>query len=135
MRETGIIISQEKDQATVQMARGEKCDGCNLCSMAEDGRMRVTALNKINAGVGDMVEVEIPPGKIVGYSMLLFIMPILMMILGYFAGKAVFTFSHGESSGILGSIGGLVLSFVIIRLIDRRFASTTNPATIINRLG
>jgi len=139
MRETGIIVSANGDKVRVRVMRGEACDGCHLCDSlgADSALMQVEARNAIGAKVGDTVDVEVAPRHIIGYTSILFIFPVIMMIVGYivamkyFAGGA----AKGEGLGILGSFIGLGVSFGIIRLIDFFFAQKhESVARVIRRV-
>lgn len=132
MRETGVIISEKQNQVTVQIIRGDKCKGCNLCDATGPNQMQLVANNSFGAKIGDTVEVEVPPGKVLGYSFILFIIPIIMMIAGYFVGTS---FSSGsEGVGIIGSLTGLALSFLIIKFLDSQLGSSDQSAQVINKI-
>ncbi len=132
MRETGAIISISGKTATIQLSRGAQCDGCNLCSAFGENNMKLEALNKIGARVGDLVEVDVEPQQVVKSSMIMFIFPLIMMIAGYFVGVK-FIPPHGQGAGIIGSLGALALAFLLIRLTEgRRNADKLNPAVIVD---
>ena len=136
MRETGVIISEEKQKVTIQMVKGDKCKDCNLCETTGPNQMQVEALNNINAHVGDLVEFEVPPAKVLGSSFLIFIVPVLFMIAGYFIGTSFFgpQSGEGEGAGILGSIFGFVLSMILLKFFDSQLGQDTNPAIVINKI-
>ncbi len=132
MKETGSIVSISGKTATIQLNRGDKCDGCQACSAFGDNTMRLDALNTIGAQVGDQVEVDVAPKEVVKSSMIVFIFPLLMMLAGYFIG-VTFLPPHSEGVGILTSLGALVFAFVLIKIIDRRRdPQDLNPAVIID---
>lgn len=132
MRETGSIIAVSGKTATIQLLQGDKCEGCNVCSAFGENKMHVDALNNIGAKVGDLVEVDVEPKEVLKSSMIVFIFPLLMMIVGYFVGGKIAP-HHGEGAGILGSISGLILAFLLIKVTDRRRnADDVNPAVIVD---
>lgn len=134
MRETGIIVSEKDNQVTVQMVKGDKCENCNLCSTTGPNQMQIEAYNSLGAKVGDMVEVEVPPGKVLGYSFIVFIIPIIMMIAGYFAGVAITKnpSGSGEGAGIIGSISGFALSLLLIKIFDSQLGRDEQSASVVN---
>ncbi len=130
MRETGIIVSEKNNQVTVQMIRGDKCKGCNLCDATGPDQMQLVANNSLRANIGDTVEVEIPPGKVLGYSFIIFIIPIIMMIAGYFVGASASGGSEGF--GVIGSLSGFALSFLVIRFLDSQLGRDDQSAQVID---
>ena len=132
MRETGAIVAISGKTATIQLNRGEKCDGCNACSAFGENRMKLDALNNIGAAVGDLVEIDVEPKQVIKSSMIVFIFPLLMMLVGYF-GSVKFFPPHSEGVGVLGSFVALALSFLAIKLTDkRRNSEDLNPAIIVD---
>ena len=132
MRETGEILSIAGKTATIQLNRGEKCDGCQACNAFGENKMQLDAQNDIGAKVGDVVEVDVEPKEVIASSMIVFIFPLVMMLGGYFA-AVKFLPPHSEGVGVLGSLGALVLAFVFIKMLDkRRNPNDLNPAVIIN---
>ena len=130
MKESGIVVSAQKNFATIQIVRGEKCQGCTLCDDVGADKMQVQAMNRIGAGVGDWVEVEIEPGQVLGHSFLLFVMPILIMIVGYFIGSRLGDGS-GEGYGILGSLAGVALSFLILKGLNGLWETKESAAHVV----
>jgi sigma-E factor negative regulatory protein RseC len=122
MRETGVVISRQGDLVQVQMTKGERCGECNICHVLGPGHMVIEADNGIDAKIGDVVDVEIEPQKVLTYSFLLFVFPILMMIAGYYAGRFISDRfgGSGDLFAILSSFCGLLLSLVFLRMCDRR---------------
>ena len=120
MRESGVIVSSKNNIATVQIARGEKCEGCNACMLVGSNVMQVEAMNDINAHKGDMVEVEVTSGHLLGHTLLVFIFPVIMMFVGYFLGAHIGENmgKTGEGPGILGTFVALIASFVLIKIYD-----------------
>ena len=119
MKEIGTIISISGGTATIQINRGEKCEGCHVCDAFGQNKMQLEAYNKANAKVGDLVEISIEPKQIIKGSLLVFIFPLVMMILGYIIGDTV-SRSPGETGGIIGSFTALCLSFVCIKILDSK---------------
>jgi len=120
MRESGVIVSSKNNIVTVQMAMGEKCEGCNACMLAGPKLMQVEAQNDLNAHTGDMVDVEVSSGHLLWHTLLVFIFPVIMMFVGYFLGIhiGVNMEKTGEGPGILGSFAALFASFGFIKIYD-----------------
>lgn len=120
MRESGVIVSSKNNTVTVQMAMGEKCEGCNACMMAGPNLMQVEAQNDLNAHTGDSVDVEVSSGHLLGHTLLVFIFPVIMMFVGYFVGNHIGMNMGkvGEGPGILGTFTALFASFILIKIYD-----------------
>ncbi len=134
MREQGIIISTKGEQATIEINRGAKCGGCRACHTFGESKMRLEARNALNARVGDAVEVEVQPGNVIKNSLLIFILPLLMMGVGYFVGLN-FAAGTDESAGILGAFAALFLSLLFLRILEKRRAPRPDDdAVVVRRL-
>jgi sigma-E factor negative regulatory protein RseC len=119
MHETGTIISTDGTKAVIQLDRGDKCEGCNVCHAFGENKMQLEATNTIGAKVGDWVNVVVEPKQVVKSSLLIFIFPLIMMLIGYaVAVKFIPPFSEGI--GIIGAFTALALAFVFIKITDRR---------------
>jgi len=124
MRELGQVIRIDGEWAILKVAKSTRCAGCTACEMFDDGKPReIVARNDISAESGDMVEIEINPKRVVGHSFLIFIFPIIFMILGYVFGASLSNQlkMDGETSGIIGALTFLGLSFLLIFIFEKRF--------------
>ncbi|MBD3384308.1 hypothetical protein GF407_05200 [candidate division KSB1 bacterium] len=122
MIESGTIISIENELATVKIHRGEKCESCHLCDSFGSNEMNLVALNQAGAGIGDIVDIKVEPEKVIKHSLLIFILPIIAMIFGYWIGITLVPEASGEGSGILGAFIALLLVFIIIRLYNHHYS-------------
>ena len=109
MIEQGTVTEILADgRAKVNFKSGRECVKCGACfKNGEQGY--VEALNGTGAKKGDTVRVEIPPQKVLQATFLLFIIPPVALIAGYFV------------AGILSSFVMFFLSFLLLYLYDRRF--------------
>jgi sigma-E factor negative regulatory protein RseC len=117
--------------ALVQIDRRQHCNGCTACQTVGENKMQLEAVNRLDARLGDTVEVLIEPRQVIKNSLIVFILPLMMMVAGYFVGVS-FSSSHKEGAGILGSLSALAVSFLLIRWFDRRsHQSQKNDAVIV----
>ncbi len=94
MQTTATVIRIAGDRAIVTVERQAACDGCHknkdggtcsICSLTGAGRkFEATAINTIGAGVGDRVTVSTDSGRVLGYSVLVFLVPLVAGIAFYF---------------------------------------------------
>jgi sigma-E factor negative regulatory protein RseC len=121
MRSQGIvteIISDDLAKVCLH-AKGacEECPSYGNCESGEETQMKETvAINKINAKIGDSVIMELPAGKTLTSAFVIYILPIILLIVGYFVGDALF---DNEIGAIIGSLLFFVTSFFILRFINR----------------
>ncbi len=136
MIETGVVNKIEKDIAWVTMIKGEQCAGCTACNAFGEGSFELVALNDPGAKVGDKVEVEINPRQVIKHSTIVFLLPVLSLIIGYFLGNSYLTLIglSLEAAGIIGSLGLMILTFFAIIGYDRIISRSQQVNARINRL-
>lgn len=136
MIETGVVNKIEKDVAWVTMIKGEQCAGCTACNAFGEGSFELVALNDPGAKVGDKVEVEINPRQVIKHSTIVFLLPVLSLIIGYFLGNSYLTLIglSLEAAGIIGSLGLMILTFFAIIGYDRIISRSQQVNARINRL-
>jgi sigma-E factor negative regulatory protein RseC len=136
MIETGVVNKTEQDLAWITMIKGEQCAGCTACKAFGDASFEIVALNKPGAKPGDNVEVEINPRQVVKHSTIVFILPVLSLIIGYFLGNSYLT-QIGlsmEAGGIIGSLGLMIITFLAIIGYDRIISKSQPVNAQINRV-
>ena len=116
--ENGVVISRTNDRVFVQFMQSDACKSCKLCETMGGGFKSIEAYDPLNVKVGDQVQVEVLAKHVVSSSFLVFIVPLIFLIAGYYAGIMLFA-NHSEGAGILGALVALVLSFFLVRAIDR----------------
>ncbi|MDZ7317322.1 MAG: SoxR reducing system RseC family protein [candidate division KSB1 bacterium] len=133
MKEIGIIVQVDDGRAVVQINRSENCGSCTACQAFGENVMRVEAANPIGGRVGDRVQVVIEPRRVVKSAALVFLLPLVFMVGGYFVGAALWS-AHREPGGIIGATLGLSMAFSLLRLIDHRYAATLQDDAVIERI-
>ncbi len=136
MQEKGIITSiGPNDKAMVKLVRDKKCQGCHACDLFGDGSASISAVNGIDAKPGDVVEVNIGSDKVLFSSFIVFLLPILLIIVGYFLGHHFFAPQgySGEEYGIGGAGIAFLFSLWISKQIDKTVSKKhPSAAHIIN---
>jgi len=115
MLETGVIISVRGDRAIIKISKTERCSACQGCTFDQERNSSFEVINPVNAHIGDKVEFEINPQKVIFNSSLVFLLPVIMLISGYTLASS---FNFPESIKIVISFGGVIISFGILRIID-----------------
>jgi positive regulator of sigma E activity len=127
MKTLATVVEIENDNiATVSVARHAACDGCHknadgtgcsVCTLLGGNReARVRARNTAGAAVGDTVEVESRTGRMLLYAALVFLLPVVLCLAGYFVGFAISS-SEGVALGVAAA--AFVLTLFAIRLFSR----------------
>lgn len=118
MRENGKVVSTKNDRAEVEVAAKGECEHCSahgFCNWTGTSVRKVLAVNKVGAGVGDGVELEVGAGTGAKTNLLVFGIPVVLMFAGVLIGGLVLR--KDMWSGILAGVG-LALGFGIVKAID-----------------
>ena len=107
--------------AVVVHVRESACSGdchkCSGCGAAKE-TILLKAENPIGAVRGDLVKVESATGPVLKAAAVLYLLPMLLFFVGYFAGDVLF--GHGALVGCLA----FVASIVLVVLYDRKIGKT-----------
>ncbi|MBQ3427067.1 MAG: SoxR reducing system RseC family protein [Clostridia bacterium] len=115
---TGTVKKTNKGIAETEIARSTACgDSCASCGLCPGMNMKVNADNAIGAREGDTVLLSMSDKKVLGAAFLVYVIPVIMLIIGYIAGNALF---KTESGAIGIGFALMVLSFAAIAVIDRK---------------
>lgn len=130
MKEQARVIKKEDGQSLVKIIRTSACSHCDeKCMLAEDSHevdeMEVLVNDPIGAEVGSMVELEMGAKPILFSAFLVYLLPLVAIVAGYFIGANIFNsfINNGEIAGIIGSIAGFFLSFLLLRFFDKKAGS------------
>jgi sigma-E factor negative regulatory protein RseC len=123
MQSEGFVkeIISEKLAKVCMHAKGEceKCETKESCLGASEKKIKETiAINIAEAEIGDTVLLEANPWRVVLSAFLVYIFPLIILIIGYFAGNAIF---KSETAGIILGISGLMISFLILKFTNKYF--------------
>lgn len=107
--------------AVVVHVRESACSGdchkCSGCGAAKE-TILLKAENPIGAVRGDLVKLESATGPVLKAAAVLYLLPMLLFFVGYFAGDVLF--GHGALVGCLA----FVASIVLVVLYDRKIGKT-----------
>ncbi len=124
MSETARVIRTDHGFAWVELDWNEACTSCRgkeICfSGADQKKNAIQVKDSLGVMAGDRVEIEFPAGLRIQSSALVFGVPVLSMLVGYFAGVRLLPAMSQDSAGLLGTLAGLVISLLFVRLLDRK---------------
>ena len=118
MVQTGLIKKLHGNIADVEIHRSTACgDNCASCGLCSGRTSIVKAANAAGAAEGDTVLIDMADKKVLGAAFLVYIVPLVLLVAGYFIGNALFM---TEPGGIITGFLLMLLSFLPIVFIDRR---------------
>jgi len=119
VEENGIVIAAADGSATVRMTASPACDGCGQASLCHPGggaERTLVVRDPVGARPGDAVTVRLPGRGVWAAVGLVYVWPLLMLLVGAWAGYAVGGAGEG---GQLASAGGALLfllaAFALLR--------------------
>lgn len=108
--ETGIVTKIKGEYALVKTERAAGCAGCSekdTChSMGGGKEIEFTATNPANASVGDKVVLDFKTSRMLQLSLLIYIFPIAILVIGAVIGN-----NWAASAGMDPSVGAAALGF------------------------
>ncbi len=120
MVRTGEVVEREDGVVSVVFERPEACAHCNGCVNHQCTRVEMRA----DADVGDMIDVEMPEKTVVKASMIFYILPLGLMLLGMYVGSLFYgalgyTFNREMFAALFG-LAFMALGFYAVYRVDRR---------------
>ena len=142
MTQKATVMELQGKYALVTVRRSSMCEGCEKnggcgasCTAGEllgaNKTMTALAANPIGAKAGDLVEISSENRTVLSYAALVFLFPILLCAAAYAVGTAL---GAGENAAMIWALGGFVLSFVLIIILDRLKKKYGSPDIRITRI-
>ncbi len=138
MRIKAKVVSVDGQYATVLCNRKSACDGCHknadgsscsVCSLIVDNRlMQSRAYNACGACPEDIVEIETASSRVLGYAAVVFLLPIVMAIFGYWI---LGIWTQQQWSRLLFSAIMLVFTFAGIRIYSEVILKKRTDVTVV----
>ncbi len=111
--EQGKIVDLKNGKAVIEMEAGSQCTHCgarHACSAMGGVVRQIEIPVKNNVKVGDRVTISYQSQSRIVSALLVFLLPVLFLIAGYFVG---FTLFGTEGKAILVALAGLVIAFIL----------------------
>ncbi len=128
MLQTGIVQKLYHNTAQIKITRssacGESCASCGLCPGKE---MLAEADNAVGAAVGDTVLIDMSDKKVLSAAFLVYIVPLIALVSGYFTGAAIF---KAETPAVLSALILMAASFLAVMLIDKKVKRRFTPRIV-----
>ena len=113
-----MVTEVSEGTAKVSVLRKEACASCSgryFCGSSKKTETKVS--DPIGVKVGDTVEVEARSGAMLGYAALLFVAPIILAAVLYFALERI-----GGVWAVVGAIVGFILPYLVALVIEKKTA-------------
>ncbi len=124
MEKNGVVIEKNKEKATVRFLRHEACSRCGGCMTAYTKKdIEVIAKNKINAEIGDYVEVTLEEESFLNVSFIPYMIPFIALVLGF----AIGYFLHwAQIAYVFLGLTLMAVSFVMIYFYNQKLIRADN---------
>ena len=128
MVRTGFVKEKKGEELKVCFSRPEACEGCKGCAKGLLPKQELLTVFG-QAEIGDMVDVEMPQAQTLKASILLYVLPLALLLIGLLIGNAA-GFSDGVT--LLLSLAGLAIGALAACGLDLRLRKRPNwrPAVV-----
>ena len=117
MLRTGRVVSAKDGILEVCFERPEMCAHCGGCAwQPQESLVKIPG----DAPVGRRIDVDMPEGQVLRASLLAYVIPLAMLLLGLWVGSLLF---EKEALWALCGIGCMLLSWFALRAVDRAVRS------------
>lgn len=128
MEQVGFVKNIYENKAEVEVRRISSCGGgCKSCAGSCDSpNHSVILLNNIGAKVGDLVEIQAVAKDILKYTMIAYMIPFSMLLLGIIGGIKILQYKgvvNYEPLSFLIGIVFLALGYLIVKIFDNKIGS------------
>ena len=121
--EKGKVVTIKGEKVRVVLPSSKGCEKCGLCKKVSDNLMEIELYYKGDIKPGSNVRIYISPSVIIFSSFMLYILPLIFLVAGYYVGKLfdihLLLKSKGELFPALFSFLFLFTSFIPIHLVDK----------------
>jgi len=120
MIEKGIVKEIFENKANVVIKKHSACKKCGVCKYDNDEKTVIAqAINNVGAKEGDEVEVSLSFGVLLSASLIAYIIPLIMFVLGCALGFYVLSTNNPVISFITGLVF-IMIAYFAIRSIDKK---------------
>ncbi len=121
--EKGKVLTINGDKVKVILPLSKGCEKCGLCRKISDDLMEMELSYKGDIKPGSSVKIYVSPKVVIFSSFMLYILPLIFLVAGYYIGKLfgphIFMKLKGELFPALFSFLFFFLSFIPIHIVDR----------------
>jgi len=142
LEELATVVKRKKNMAEVKITRYSACSKCDKsCSLAgnshDQDEIFLEVEDKVGVKRGDQILIEMEKGNVLFATVVVYVIPIFLMIAGYFFGvwaASLLEIEATELVGIVGTFIFLILSFFINKLFNSYFENISSLQPKIKRV-
>ncbi len=116
MIRTGFVKEKKGERLRVCFERPDSCEGCKGCGKGFLPKKELLTVFG-QAEVGDMVEVQLPEGKLFKATLLAYVLPLLFLIAGLALGTLL---KMSDAVTVLLAFAGLAVGYALARAVDMK---------------
>lgn len=113
MYQRAYVQSLNKDNTVnVMFFRDSACGNCSSCGGCETKPVNIAIENKINARVGDIVELEYKASDMLKVTALLYVIPLIMLVLGVVLATIIQNSLFDKANELVSIACGFILTLI-----------------------
>jgi len=132
-----VTRNMDNNKVELEVKRASGCGNCKGCASSCEVKPHfVTLKNNIDAKPGDFVELRAIPKNVMKYISIVYMIPFAFLIMGIVFGTMLFKdieSSNGELLSFGVGIFFLLISYGVVRIIDKRFARKDESVIVMTR--
>ncbi len=122
MEQLGKIVEIiDSNTAKLNMRKHTSCKNCGACHIGTNPDITIEAENKIDAKLGNLVEVSMKTQNVLSAAFIMYVIPLLILILGIAVGTKLFNSENEEIYSILLGFIFLGISYFVIKQNEKKF--------------
>ena len=138
MEQVGFVKNISKGKAEVEVKRISGCGGgCKSCGGCDTPSHTVFIKNNINAEIGDTVEIKGETKNILKYTLIVYMIPFAMLIIGITFGMKILKnleVSNQEPLSFLIGLVFLALGYFIVKIFDKKIEKEDDSTITMTRI-
>jgi sigma-E factor negative regulatory protein RseC len=139
LKQYGLVVSRRNENVVIEVTRSSACgDKCGSCGgNCEKRVIKAEVKNRLNAKIGDYIEVEVADKSILKAALIVYIMPLALLFVGIWLGYLVgnsFENTNEEIITILMGITFMIISMFFLKRIDVKIKKNSKYQFYMSRI-
>ena len=110
----GLVTAINGGNAQIHFLRGSACAHCGACLTVGETEMEISLPNTLGAKVGDRVDVDLSPKRLVQASLLAYAVPLVLLIAGVMLGSRI-----ADWVGLVVGVAACGIGYLILRVVEK----------------